>query len=106
MPPEPKEQNGPITGYNIFVKGVSEPTKHFKVSAGMMSYNATGLMPYTNYTFQIQALNVMGVGPNSSTVMNTTFQAGKSISFIYLLILIVCQKQNQIHKHIQTKKRR
>ncbi|XP_044179413.1 receptor-type tyrosine-protein phosphatase delta-like isoform X6 [Acropora millepora] len=75
MPPEPEEQNGPITGYNIFVKGDSESTKHFKVTAGMMAYNATGLRPYTNYTFQMQALNVMGVGPNSSTVMNTTFQA-------------------------------
>ena len=83
MPPEPEEQNGPTTGYNIFFKGESEPTKHFKVSAGMMAYNATGLRPYTNYTFQIQALNAIGVGPNSSTVMNTTFQAGRSISFIY-----------------------
>ncbi|XP_044179417.1 receptor-type tyrosine-protein phosphatase S-like isoform X10 [Acropora millepora] len=78
MPPEPEEQNGPITGYNIFVKGDSESTKHFKVTAGMMAYNATGLRPYTNYTFQMQALNVMGVGPNSSTVMNTTFQAAPS----------------------------
>ncbi|XP_067022800.1 receptor-type tyrosine-protein phosphatase delta-like isoform X6 [Acropora muricata] len=75
MPPQPEEQNGPITGYNIFVKGDGEPKKHFKVTAGMMAYNATGLRPYTNYTFQMQALNVMGVGPNSSTVMNTTFQA-------------------------------
>ncbi|XP_044179418.1 receptor-type tyrosine-protein phosphatase S-like isoform X11 [Acropora millepora] len=75
MPPEPEAQNGPITGYSIFVKGDSESTKHFKVTAGMMAYNATGLRPYTNYTFQMQALNVMGVGPNSSTVMNTTFQA-------------------------------
>ena len=83
MPPEPEEQNGPITGYSIFVKGDSESTKHFKVTAGMMAYNATGLRPHTNYTFQVQAFNVMGVGPNSSTVMNTTFQAGRSISFIY-----------------------
>ena len=77
MPPEPKEQNGPITGYNIFVKSDGEPKKHFQVTAGMMAYNATGLRPYTNYTFQVQALNIMGVGPNSSTVMNATFQAGK-----------------------------
>ena len=77
MPPEAEEQNGPITGYNIFVKGDGERTKHFKGTADMMAYNATGLRPYTNYTFQMQALNVMGVGPNSSTVMNATFQAGK-----------------------------
>ena len=70
-----------------------------------MAYNATGLRPYTNYTFQMQALNVMDVGPNSSTVMNATFQAGKWISFIYWLILIVCQMKNQLHKHIYKQRR-
>ena len=79
MPPEPKEQNGPITGYNIFVNDVSEPTKHFNFTTDIMTFTVNDLRPYTNYTFRVQALNDKGVGPYSSTVMNTTLQAGKSI---------------------------
>ena len=98
MPPEPKEQNGPITGYDIFVNVVSEPTEHFsvtayfmtvRVAAYMMAYNATDLRPYTKYTFRVQAVNDMGVGPSSSTLISTTFEAGKPI-FIPLSFGVNC----------------
>ena len=103
MPPEPKEQNGPITGYSIFVNVVSEPTKHFgvtaylmtvRVAAYVMAYNFSDLRPYTKYTFRVQAVNDMGFGPYSNTLISTTFEAGKPI-FIRLSVGVNCRFANE-----------
>ena len=36
----------------------------------------TGLQAYTNYRFELQAVNDEGVGPYSSPVISRTFEAG------------------------------
>ena len=41
------------------------------------TFPITGLQAYTNYEFLLQAVNDIGVGPDSSRVSSRTFEAGK-----------------------------
>ncbi len=48
-----------------------------KTTPDTRTFPITGLQAYTNYSFAVQAVNVEGIGPNSSIVTNRTFEAGK-----------------------------
>ena len=77
MAPEVAEQNGDITSYNIHISSALEQARH--VNTNVTVFAVTGLRAYTNYSFVVQAVNSEGVGPNSSTIVNRTFEAGKML---------------------------
>lgn len=71
------EQNGNITSYNIHISSTLEQARHVNTNA--TTFAVTGLQAYTNYSFTVQAVNSEGVGPNSSAVVNKTYEAGKML---------------------------
>ena len=62
------ERNGEITGYAVEfqeqrVRGEEVVNR---------SFTASGLRPYTNYTFRVAGVNINGTGPFSNTTIITT----------------------------------
>ena len=65
---EPEERNGIITSYQIYRNG------DLATSTLMLAYIDTGLFPFTEYTYIVEACTNAGC-TNSTTASNTTFEA-------------------------------
>ena len=77
-PPKTAEQNGEIISYTIYANSSDRSfVKFLNVTGNTTALAASGLQPYTDYLFMIQAVTVGGSGPYSHPVTNKTFEAGK-----------------------------
>ena len=77
-PPKPAEQNGEIISYTIYANSSDRSlVKLLNVTGNTTVLAVSGLQPYTDYLFMIQAVTVGGRGPYSHPVTNKTFEAGK-----------------------------
>ena len=77
-PPKTAEQNGEIITYTIFANSSDRSfVKLLNVTGNTTMLAVSGLQPYTDYLFMIQAVTVGGRGPYSHPVTNKTFEAGK-----------------------------
>ena len=77
-PPKTAEQNGEIITYTIFANSSDRSfVKLLNVTGNTTMLVVSGLQPYTDYLFMIQAVTVGGRGPYSHPVTNKTFEAGK-----------------------------
>lgn len=76
----PKDNGTPITGYNIlqYQSGSSSFTTHPKSSA-TTSTSITGLTNGVTYSFKVVAINAMGEGKESNTVVVTPTKAGQQL---------------------------
>ena len=82
----PAVPNGVVTGYVITVtNGVTGEV--FTVNTTDTELEATGLTPYTNYTFKEAAVNGAGVGHASNPVTAQTAEGSAYLSLhIYIYI--------------------
>ena len=77
-PPKTAEQNGEIISYTIYANSSDRSfVKFLNVTGNTTTLAVSGLQPYTDYLFMIQAVTVGGRGPYSHPVTNKTFEAGK-----------------------------
>ena len=75
------EQNSAITGYSVRY-GMTVTVNVTGASNRM--FTATGLTPYTNYTFEVAAVSDSGTGPFASTTMETNIHDGGPHRFVYI----------------------
>ena len=68
------ERNGRITGYTVELQ---ERNTALNYSVNGQNFTATGLTPYTNYTFRVAGVNINGTGPFTDTVTATTNEDSK-----------------------------
>ena len=97
LPPSVNQQNGEIRRYNIEICD-DDPFWYRTINTKNNSTTLviTGLKAYTNYIFQVQAVNdEEGVGPYSSPIMSRTFEAG-----IRDLIYYICHVFGRIKLQI------
>ena len=75
-------RNSDITGYEVTFGPTSSSTRTTESITGteMRTFTATGLIPRTQYTFQVTPLSDSGNGPFSTVTSETTLPSG-----IYLL---------------------
>ena len=76
--PKTAEQNEEIISYTIYANSSDRSfVKFLNVTGNTTTLAVSGLQPYTDYLFMIQAVTVGGRGPYSHPVTNKTFEAGK-----------------------------
>ena len=76
------ERNGPITNYTVELGGVLIP--------GVVvnrTFTASGLTPYTNYTFRVAGVNDAGTGPFTNVTSILTEEESKNLLFCTLILL-------------------
>ena len=76
-PPEISLQNGQLVYYNI---NCSQIGQYYTNSASQLMWFFTGLSPYTSYSCDVSAVNVVGEGP-AITCSFTTEQDSKFTYF-------------------------
>ncbi len=69
------DRNGELTGYRIEYGNTT-----FDMAATQTSFTATGLIPFTNYTFRVAALNKPIPGTVNSTISTRTLLPSGSCS--------------------------
>ena len=74
-PPEISLQNGQLISYNI---NCSQIGQHYTNNVSRLTLSVTGLSPYTSYSCDVSAVNVVGEGP-ATTCSFTTAQDSKLI---------------------------
>ena len=79
-PPELSLQNGRLISYNI---NCSQIGQHYTNNVSHLTLSVTGLSPYTSYSCDVSAVNVVGEGP-ATTCSFTTEQDSK---FIYIFVI-------------------
>ena len=83
--PDLWKRNGIITHYiiewgetgNLTTLNYSVPNPTFNTT-NRLSYNFTGLTPFTRYNFRIAAININGTGPFNSNIKIGTDEDGKN----------------------------
>ena len=75
------ERNGMIT-YIVELSGRS-------MIAMNQIFTASGLTPYTEYTFRVAGTTIAGRGPFSDTMYFTTAEDGNDSIFITMMILFI-----------------
>ena len=81
-PPLESEQNGVIVKYTVhYTSQASGETKNLNTTGNETSLELKNLSVYTNYSFAVKAWNMIGNGPNSELVMNTTLEGRKLLLF-------------------------
>ena len=82
------EQNGGITGYNVYYQPVikNHPAPLMSSRAAKKSLIVTTLIPRTTYTFQVHAENINGSGPSENITITT--DAVKSEYYIIFIQII------------------
>ena len=77
--PPLESRNGIIIGFKLFYKRKgSTDLGHTVNIRNALTHNATRLLKYTEYEFQVLAFTQIGNGPNSSVLATRTKQDGKS----------------------------
>ena len=72
-PPEISLQNGQLVKYNVYCSQIG---RNYTNNASLLTLSVTGLSPYTSYSCDISAVNVVGEGP-AITCSFTTEQDSK-----------------------------
>jgi chitodextrinase len=75
-PPSRLEDKLPVSGYRIKVLTASAPTRLLTTDAAAAEATVDALLSDTEYTFQITAVNLSGVGDFSSASDPVTTSAG------------------------------
>ena len=70
------ERNGVITGYEVEFRRVDGTATTDGEVVGQ-TFTASGLQPYTVYTFQVAGVNSEGRGPFTDTIIIPTDEDGK-----------------------------
>ena len=90
------ELNSDLLGYTIRYNsdGEGDDWNTIDVAGSTNTYNITGLTPYTNYSIQVAAMNMLGdLGPYSETIIVQTLEDSKSmqtlVHFLYIHLLVV-----------------
>ena len=76
-PPLPSEQNGVILNYTVSYISPSSHLKSLNTADNSTSIEVKNLAIFTKYGFTVKAWNVVGPGPESEPVYNTTFEDSK-----------------------------
>jgi len=75
QPPPIHSRNGIIIGFKLFYKRKGSSHSGYTVYIhNALTYNATGLLKYTEYELQVLAFTKIGDGPNSSVLTTRTRQ--------------------------------
>ena len=82
QPPPFEDQNGPILYYNLIISELVFGLDDIDVNISVLTYTATNLEEYNNYSFIIAAATEVGLGPYSSPINFTTEEDGKFVFFI------------------------
>ena len=77
QPPLFEDQNGPIIHYNLILSDLVFGLDDIDINVSSLSYTATDLEEYNNYSFIIAATTEVGIGPYSVPVNFTTEEDGK-----------------------------
>ena len=75
----PKEENGIIKRYVVYYRK-KDGSKELNTSIDTLNFldsNITGLMPFTNYTIQIEAYTSKGAGNRSSFIDERTKESSR-----------------------------
>ena len=70
------ERNGVITGYEVEFQRVDGIATTDGEVVGQ-TFTASGLQPFTNYTFQVAGVNSEGWGPFTDTIVIQTNEDGE-----------------------------
>ena len=83
LPPE-YARHGTITGYKMFYKkkGFSGSPTVFTFNSGATGTVVTGLQKYTEYKFQVLAINSNGDGRKSTVKVERTEEDGKILNLL------------------------
>lgn len=79
-PPKLSDINGLISQYRVSYNASAGREVHLNRTGNITSLLVTQLRKYTSYYFTVKAVNVIGAGPASDPVFNTTFEDGKFVS--------------------------
>ena len=79
-PPELSLQNGWLISYNI---NCSQIGQHYTNNVSLLTLSVTGLSPYTSYSCDVSAVNVVGEGP----VTTCSFTTEQDSKFIYIFVI-------------------
>ena len=71
------EQNGEITNYIVAFQEQGGTVIPGEVNVMDRTFTASGLTPYTNYTFRVAGVNSADTGPFTSTFIVQTDEDGK-----------------------------
>ena len=82
QPPPFMDQNGPIIHYSLILSDLVFGLDDIDVNVSSLSYTATDLEEYNNYSFIIAAVTEVGIGPYSFPVNFTTEEDGKLCLFV------------------------
>ena len=82
---ECRERNGEISGYQVQL--VHNSLLDFMLNTSDQSYTAQGLLPCTNYTFNVSAINSVSSGPPGNTTVRTSVPQGQ----LQVAILLYCR---------------
>ena len=72
------ERNGEITGYEVVFQRVDGTATTDGQVVGQ-TFTASGLQPFTNYTFQVRGVNSAGMGPFTTAITIRTDEDGKLV---------------------------
>lgn len=78
--PDPSLQNGIITEYFGYISELNIANSTINLITNSTEILADGLLPHTNYVFQVAAINSVGVGPPSSVYLSKTAEDGKIVN--------------------------
>ena len=79
------QRNGEITGYVVQYEG-GDMTDGGMTDVNTRTFEATGLRPFTVYTFQVAGVNDVDTGPFAETIIITE-EDGVTIIILLLLIM-------------------
>lgn len=84
------EQNGNITGYEVHYQPLEYPqlqlTETVTTNEQTILFIATHLIPLTDYTFSVSALNINGTGPNETVIVTTEVVEGKHSTMAFIIL--------------------
>lgn len=85
LPPPQEHIHGVIKHYIVeYFKATDRNNiKNITTAGNSTSLNLTSLLPYTNYSVRVRAVNNVGPGPVSKEVANTTWEDGNCIWFCF-----------------------
>lgn len=90
-PPLLEEQNGVILRYDVDYRTRSGQPNKLATADNQTTIQVKNLTSFTRYWFAVRAVNVIGVGPESEEVSNTTSEDSKlKKPILYELSLRFC----------------
>ena len=81
-------RNGYITGYSVRYSGGASPDTKNVTGGGTKQTTIFGLIPSTDYTIEVAAVNSVGTGPYSTGMVERT--AGDWMVTVHVCMMDVC----------------